>query len=257
MVDDVGVIRPTPGSSTLERRAARDDLARRIERTRTGLEAAEARAGETRALRSEAESRVAGANEALEAARRERRIADGAERSTASTAENAARELAWQEAMLERVRAEAELASAESETLARDLSALDASMPDRVADPTARRALAALDARVAGLRAERDRAAAVATAARAERERALEEQRRAEVGLGLAEARIAELDGSETALAGREADVAAGRERSAAALASAQARLHAETEAYESSVAASRAERADLLAAEVGGRDGA
>jgi chromosome segregation protein len=91
----------------------------------------------------------------------------------------------------------------------------------------------------------------VATAARAGRERALEEQRRAEVGLGLAEARIAELDDSETALAGREADVATGRERSAAALASAQARLHTETEAYESSVAASRAERADLLAAEV------
>jgi chromosome segregation protein len=251
VVDDVGVIRPAPGSSALERRAAREDLARRIERTRAALDAALARATALGATASEAEARVARSNEALEVARRERRLAEGAERSSASAAENAARELAWQEATLERARVEAEIATAESEARARDLTALDGSMPDQVADPTSRSALAALDARVGALRDERERVAAVAVRARAEREQALEEQRRAEVGLGLAEARTAELDASEAGLAAREADVAAEHERSVAALAAAQAVLRTEREAFEASVAASRAERADLLAAEV------
>ena len=190
------------------------------------------------------------AHEALEAARRDRRLADGAERSAASAAENAARELAWQEAMLERLRSEADLATAEARERARDLVSLEGPVTAGATDPASHEMLAALDARLASLRAERDRAAGVAAEARSERERAVEEQRRAEIGLGLAEARIEELGGDDAALIGREADLLALREQSAADLADAQARFRQEAEAFEASMSSARAERADLLAAE-------
>ena len=251
VVDDLGVVRPAPGSSNLERRAARGDLDRGMARIREALEAAEVRAHEVAAASATAVGGVEAANQALEAARRDRRLADGAARSAASAAENAARELAWQEAMLERLVSQAGLARTEAQARAQDHAALDESADADATDPASRAALTALDARLAGLRAERDRAAEVVTSARAARELALEGQRRAEIGLGLAETRLEELDDSEAALIGREADLVAQRERSAAAMADAQADLRLETAAFEDSMAAARAERADLLAAEV------
>ena len=53
---------------------------------------------------------------------------------------------------------------------------------------------------MASLRVERDVAARVAGEARAARDRAIEDRRRAEVSLGLAEARVEELDRDEVAL---------------------------------------------------------
>jgi hypothetical protein len=82
------------------------------------------------------------------------------------------------------------------------------------------------------------------------RERALEDRRRAEVALGLAEARVEDLDREELALSGQEADIAARRERHAAELAAAQAGWQREREVFEGSVTTARVERDRLLAAE-------
>ncbi len=250
VVDDLGVIRPAPGVSTLERRASRDDVSRRLDRARSQLEAAAARAVTAEASRAAAETRVAAARDALDAARRARRVADEADRSAASAAENAARELAWQEALLVRAETEATAAAEEARQRGEELRRLDATGAGEDAGPADHEALAALEARLASRREERDRIAAAAAAARAVRDRAEEERRRAEVGLGLAEARLEELAREELSLSGREADLVAERERLARELAAAQARQRQEAEAFEDSVASARAEREHLLAAE-------
>ena len=250
VVDDLGVIRPAPAVSTLERRAARDEVVRRQQRVATELEAAAARAAAAQEARSAAETAVGVARAALDSARRDRRVADETERSAASTAENAARELAWQEALLERARSEAATASEESRQRTAELKDLDDSHAGEAASPQARSALEALEARVATLRRERDTAADVAGEARAARDRAREDRRRAEVSLGLAEARIEELDREEVALSGRDADLVAERERLATELAAAQAILQRESDRFEASVASARDERNDLLTAE-------
>ena len=71
--------------------------------------------------------RCVAAREALDAARRTRRVADEADRTAASAAENAARELAWQEALLERARDEAATAREEARQRAAELTAFDES----------------------------------------------------------------------------------------------------------------------------------
>jgi chromosome segregation protein len=70
------------------------------------------------------------------------------------------------------------------------------------------------------------------------------------VGLSLAEARLEELERDEATAAARSADLAAARERHAADLATAQARLQQDRDAFEASVAGARDERERLLAAE-------
>ncbi len=250
VVDDIGIVRPAPGVSTLERRATRDEVARRAERVTADLEAATARAEETKAARAEAEAVVGAARDVLDAARRERRIADEADRSAASAAENAARELAWQEALLERAQTEVATATGEAEQRAAELTAFDESQTGDGASDEAKAALEALETRIAALRSEREAAADVAGEARAARDRALEDRRRAEVSLGLAESRIEELDRDEVALSGRDADLVTERERFAGELASAQGVLQRENQAFEASVASARGEREALIRAE-------
>ncbi|MEA2027249.1 MAG: hypothetical protein U9O18_11205, partial [Chloroflexota bacterium] len=250
VVDDVGVIRPAPGVSTLERRATRDDVARRLERAGADLESATLRAAEAQETRGRTDAAVSSSRESLDAARRARRVADEADRSAASSAENAARELAWQEALLERAETEATTAREEARQRAVELKGLDDSQAGEGASPDARSALDALESRVAALRVGRDAAAGVAGEARATRDRAMEDRRRAEVALGLAEARVEELDRDEVALSGRDADLVAERERLAGELATAQSRQGRENQAFEASIASARDERNDLLAAE-------
>ncbi len=250
VIDDLGVLRPAPGVSLLERRATRDEVDRRLERALVDLAGATARAAAAQDARVVAATATRSARERLDGARRGRRIADEADRSAASAAENAARELAWQEALLERARDEASAAAAEARQRAAELADLDASQAGEDADPGARSALEALEARAAVLRRERDAAADVAAEARAVRDRAMEERRRAEVGLGLAEVRLEELDGEEVALSGRDADLVAERERLATELAAAQIVQGREREAFEASVSRARDERNDLLAIE-------
>jgi chromosome segregation protein len=250
VIDDLGVIRPAPGTSTLERRASRDEVVRRLERAQAQQASAAERAEAALEARSAAAAAVSGAREALDAARRTRRVADETDRSAASAAENAARELAWQEALLERARTEATTATEEAAQRTAELSDLDAAAAGEGASPDARSALEALEARVASLRSERDNAAAVAGEARAARDRAMEDRRRAEVALGLADARIEELAGDDVALSGRDADLVTERERLAGELATAEARQKRESDAFEASVASARDERNDLIAAE-------
>ena len=250
VVDDLAVVRPAPGVSTLERRAALDDVTRQSTRLDADLESAATAAAEAAAARSRADARVAAASVALDAARRSRRLADEADRSAASVAENAARERAWQEALLGRAQAEAAAAAEESALRAEELRTLDVATPGERRGTIDTAALQALEARAVTLRAERDRLARSAAESRAVREQALEERRRAEVGLGLAEARLEELDRDEMALSGREADLAAERERLAAAIAVAQARQRQASAAFDASMASARAERDALLAAE-------
>jgi chromosome segregation protein len=250
VLDDLGVIRPAPGTSTLERRATRDDVARRLERATQQLTDAVAAAEEAQAARTAAAAVVTDAREALDAARRTRRVADEADRSAASAAENAARELAWQEALLERARTEATTAVEEAGQRQAELKALDASDAVEGGDPDARSALEALEARAATLREGRDTAARVASEARAARDRVMEDRRRAEVALGLAETRDEELARDEVALSGRDADLVTERERLAGELAAAGARQKRESDAFEASMVSARGERNDLMAAE-------
>jgi len=250
VVDDVGVIRTAPGTSMLERRATRDEVVRRGDRIEGQLEVATGRAAEAQEVRTVAEAAVRTAREALDTARRDRRMADEADRSAASAAENAARELAWQEALLERAQTEATTATEEAAQRAAGLKEYDDSQSGEGASEEVRAALAALEVRVAALRKERDAAAGAAGEARSTRDRAMEDRRRAEVALGLADARIEELERDEVALSGRDADLVTERERLAGELALAQARQGRESEAFEASVASARDERNDLLAAE-------
>ncbi len=250
VLDDLGVIRPAPGVSTLELRATREGLARRLELLGAELETAAARAGDAQAGRAAAASAVQAARETLDATRRERHVADEADRSAASVAENAGRELAWQEAQLERAINELATATEEARQRTAELKDLDDSEAGEGASPEARSALEALEARVVVLRRERDAAANVAAEARTGRDRAVEDRRRAEVGLGLAESRIEDLAREEVALSGREADLTSEAERLAAESAAATARQEREREAFEASVASARDERNQLLAAE-------
>ncbi len=250
VIDDLGVIRPAPGTSLLERRALRDEVVRRAERVQAELETITDQAIAAQDARTTAETRVGAARERLDAARRARRIADEADRSAASAAENAARELAWQEALLERAESEASTAAEEAAQRTAGLKEFDDSQTGGNASEEVRSALAALEVRVTALRRERDAAAGLAGEARAARDRAMEDRRRAEVALGLAEARVEELEGDEVALSGRDADLVTERERLAAELATARARQQRENEAFEASVASARDERNDLLAAE-------
>ena len=251
VLDDVGVVRPPPSVSMLERRAVRDEVARRLERAEAGLEVATSHANDAQVLRARAMAEVDTAREALDAARRDRRIADEADRSAASGAENAARESAWQAATLERSAADAEAAADEAELRTAELSAFDASeMSGGAATPGERSRLASLEEREVTLRTQRDALARAASEVRAVRERALEDRRRAEVGLGLAEARAEELEREAMALSARDADLVAERERLAADLATAQVAEQREAQAFSASVASARAERDDLLAAE-------
>jgi chromosome segregation protein len=250
VVDDLGVVRPAPGASILERRAMLVDVARRSTQASEQLAVAQAAAEEAAAARATVETRLSRAREALESARRARRLADEQERSAAGTAENAGRELAWQEALLERAGAEAAAAAEEARLRTDELAGHDEAGAGELAGQGDRAALAAVEARLAVLREEREVVARRAAEARAARERALEERRRAEVGLGLARARLRELDDDDLALSAREADLAAEQERRATVLAATQGRLQAATEAFEASVAAARADRQALLAAE-------
>ena len=250
VIDDVGVIRPAPGVSTLERRATRDEVVRRLEQAQGETDAATRNAEAALEAREAAESAVVAARQRLDAARRERRIADESDRAMASAAENAARDLAWQEALLERAEGEAATAAEESRQRATELETLDASGTSDDRSPEARSALEALEARVASLRVERDAAASAAGEARAARDRAMEDRRRAEVSLGLAESRVEELGRDEVALSGRDADLVTERERLAAELATAQAAQKREVDAFDASVASARDERNHLLSAE-------
>lgn len=251
VLDDVGVVHPAPGSSLLKQRAMRDDVARRAEQTAEDLAGARARDEAAASAAATAEAAIAVTRDAQETARRVRRVADEAERTSASAAENAARERAWQEALLERTATDEASARTEAEQRGAEIVAFDGAgdSPESM-DAEARTALVALEQRMASLRSERDVTVARVDQTRATRDRAVEDRRKAEVGLGLAEARIEELGRDDVALSEREADLESLGERFARELAEATAVQERERSSFEASIASARDERSSLLAAE-------
>ena len=225
VVDDLGVVRPAPGGSVLERRAILEEVERRRARVREQLETALA-AVTGPALRSAAGSRLAQAREAVEAARRARRLADDLERSAASSTENAGRELAWQEALLERARGEAAAGAEEARLRTEELAAHDRASAGDGEGQGDRAAVAAIDARLAALRDERDGLARRAADARATRERPSNAPaRRGRPGPRRGSHRRAGTRRGELGLTGRDVDLAAERERHSTATGGRQARL--------------------------------
>ena len=220
-----GVVRLATAASLLERRAERTELDPRMEAARSAGVRAAAEVKAAGAALVAARSATDRARQASEAARRARRVADETERGAARQAETALRESQWAAAQLERAAAvaasaEAERAAVEDEVRAaeRDAAAADGDQGDQV-----RVEIAALDAQVVTLQRERDRWTATARASRERLEADRERRRRAELRIAMDGARNEELERDLGRLVGAEADLAARRDATAAALAEATA----------------------------------
>ncbi|CAN5274123.1 chromosome segregation protein SMC [soil metagenome] len=237
LVNDQGVIRLGGGASFLDQRAQRDEVARQAEQLNELVAAAEREAAEADRQRQAAATALAAARSDVDACRREHRVAQEAERVTQRRAEALVREHGWETAQLQRLErevteaaaglAEAEAALSQAETaLPQDQSAGGGRRPDPAQQSAA-------SERLAGLRARRDRLAAV-EAERAARQAALDdERRRAEVLLTIDETRAQALDDEARRLVAREADLVASAQRLAADLAlaeDAESRAEAELE---------------------------
>ncbi|HEV8516915.1 MAG TPA: chromosome segregation protein SMC [Candidatus Limnocylindrales bacterium] len=213
LVDADGVVELGTGARRLELRAERERLATEI----SGLEAEAARAREAERAARDEEARtrhdMERARGELEAVRGRRRAAEESERVAARHEEAASRERTWaasrlaaREAELERTR-EA-LRRLEREATADSPRAAGAETSSGVSDERAGGKidrLAAFGREVDRLRERREalvEAARVVERGRRERE---ERRRRAEVSLGIDEARLAQLERDFGSLAGRAA----------------------------------------------------
>jgi chromosome segregation protein len=247
-VVDPLTVRVGRGDSPLERRAEADRLAREVEGLQAEADDAEREQAAATAVATEAVAALERVRATESAAVARRRHAEEAERHAGRELEAAAREAAWHAAQAERL-------SGEAARAAEALAALDAVTVAGAVAPAARtdgeaQAIGAWEARVAELRARRDRAAAdVATHDRARREGEAR-RARAEAAVALTDARIAVVDRELAAL--RERERAAGDERDAVGgeLAAAQARESAARAAMEALLADDRAERSRLAEAE-------
>jgi chromosome segregation protein len=189
----------------------------------------------------------------LEAARRARRVAEEQERSRGRTSEAAAREAAWQSAVLDRLREQLAAAGAE-------LARVEASVAaDRAADAEGQNVsapagsaadLKTLEAHVAAARSMRDQRSAALNEQVRRRGEADELRRRAEIGATMDERRLAEVEAERTRIAGSEADLGTQRERVMASLAAATAEEQAIGVQLDALLDAGRDERARLAAAE-------
>ncbi|HEY2915946.1 MAG TPA: chromosome segregation protein SMC [Candidatus Limnocylindrales bacterium] len=240
---------------------------RRADVERLGHEVEVATAAERAAAADVAASSTAADDAAqdLEAARRERaaagqarRAAEAAEAATGRQAEAVARESAWLGAQVDRLASAAERAAATLAALEGGVSPGDGSETATPGTAPASDALAALEQRVADLRATRDRTETAWRDAEGRRRDAEREQARAEAGVTLAERRTAEIERALAALELRDDDTAsaraAGRLRlegatSAVAAAESAARTAVEHDAAER-VALAGAERAAAVARE-------
>ena len=235
LVTDEGLVRVGPAASQLERQAElrsfHADRARVADEV-GGLERARTSAETSRgtSLRALHEARAA-----LEAARRSRRVAEEQERSTGRADEAAARDGAWQSAVLERLREQVASAAADLARLeeARPAAA-EAVGPATVTGtgaaglspspmPDWERDVAALQANVAALQAARDERASELDALTRRNLAADEARRRAEIAASMDERRLADLEAEAGRLVGTESDLAAIRERVSTALAAAVA----------------------------------
>ncbi len=250
VLTDAGIVRLGIAPDALELRARITEAERAETTAATDLATLEDQA---RLARDEATAaRVAAdtARVALDTARRDRRQVDERARAATRAADAAQREGSWADAQAARLRQETDAAEAELRTRQAEAAAWSGAPDPAIQDDDWTRQLAALDARLGALRAERDRHTAAAAAGRRARDEALERRRRAEVRLAMDETHLQDLDGrSERAVAARSDRATAlawARERLSEAV-EVEAGLARELAAIE---ATSGDERARLVAAE-------
>ena len=237
------------GDAPLERRADAERLRGEVDR----LEAEAAAAGDASAA---ATSAAATARAALDAARAEesraagaRRVAEEAERLAARTLEALVREAGWQEAQAQRL--SGEVARLRETVAAHEAAATDRQTgtdADAATDESA--ALAAWEARVAELRAARDRLAAEHATFDAAHREAEARRARAEATATMDEERISRAEREALALGERARTLVGEREALGSELAVATERETAAASALAELRAADAASRDRLAAAE-------
>jgi chromosome segregation protein len=253
IVTDEGLVRVGQAPSHLKQQAELQARASDRVRTAEGLASLVAAVGQAAAQRAASARALDEARRSLESARRARRVAEEQERARGRTSEAAAREAAWQSAVLDRLREQ--LAGAEAD-LARVEAAVAAERADEAGGPNATPIagsaadLKALEERVAAARTVRDQRAAALNAQTRRRADADELRRRAEIGAAMDERRLAEVEAERTGIAGSEADLGTQRERVVASLAAATAEEQAIGRQLDALLDAGRDERSRLAAAE-------
>ncbi|MFO1540708.1 MAG: chromosome segregation protein SMC [Chloroflexota bacterium] len=246
VVTETGVVRLPAAASLLERRAERGEVTGRVPAAEAAVAAAEAEVADAGTAATAARGASASARAALDAARRDRRVADEADRGAQRRAEAAAREAAWATGQVERLARAAEEAAAARDGLAAELRRQDdeaAAAGSGTGDQLAAE-IAARQVRLGALTEERDAALVAVRTARARADADRERVRRAELVRGIDGARAAEIDRELARLAGSAADIAARREAHAAALAAAgeeEERARAAVAALEASGSGDRA----------------
>jgi len=244
----------------LERRAEADRLAAAVRE----LETLEATSSEAVAA---LETGATAAAHALQTARAEReaatearRAAEGEEGAASRRAETAAREAAWLEAQAARAAVALERASATLAALAQTTSDAVAAAPSDTSPPAPARGgssgtpsvelIAALERRVADLRATRDRLDAAWQVAEAVRRDAERERARAEAAVTIGERRLLEIDATTSALLGREASARRDSESSRSELDAAAQRVATAQSELDTILAKDAEERRELGGAE-------
>ncbi|MEZ0240074.1 MAG: AAA family ATPase, partial [Chloroflexota bacterium] len=239
------------GDGTFERQATADRLKGDVTRLAKDAEAASKASAAATIEAGAARQRLDGARAAESRASGERRSAEEAERAASRSLEAAVRESGWQAAQADRL-------TSEVARLRQEVAALDAIAAPSEPTPTpageeasvAVTAIASWEARVADLRAARDRAGASQAAQDAARREAEAARARGEASAAIDEERIDRADREGAALSAREATLVAEREGTAADLAVAEQKERAAAAALADIRSADAAARDRLTAAE-------
>jgi chromosome segregation protein len=232
------------GDGTFERRAAADRLG--VDVARLAAEADLVTAAGAAAARDaeEARGRLGEARAAESRASGERRSAEEAERAASRQLEAVVREAGWQGAQAERLAAEVTRLRDELAALEASAGSTDGTSPAGGETEGAAVAIASWEARIADLRATRDRLHATQAEQDGARRELESARARAEAAAAIDTDRIERSDRESATLSEREAALAVEREGTAAELAVAEQREQAAT-----------ADLADIRAADAAARD--
>ena len=245
VLGDEGLLRLAGADPYLQLRAERDELAPTETTLAADVERLEDALAEAADARSTADKAWQDARAALDESRRERRIAEEAERVAQRRAEATEREAAWEQDRVARLAREADASRARLAEVEAEVAA--------TAGPNAGGESAdgaELQARLSAVRARRERLVR-AQADELSRLRSVEEaHRRAEVSIGMDEARSRDLDAERERLAARESELVALRDRLSADLAAAEEEERRASQELERLASEGADERARLLAAE-------
>ena len=254
VLTDDGVVAMSGPDPLLTQRAERDERARALERLESELVARRDEAERAATERASAAAAWDEARDALDEARRVLRMAEEGERAAQRRAENALRDATWEQSQVERLEREAASLGDTLGRLEAELGRLDSELGVVAgAQPAARGARATtarLETRRQELRARHDRLAAARAEADAVQRSAEEARRRAEVTLAIDEERMRELEAEAEALAGREAELGANRDRVATNLAAAEEREQSAAAALETLIGEGAADRTRLVDSE-------